>query len=113
MQIGSDFGAGISKLGIRLNEMSDFLMRSICDVLCCGEYDTAARVLEKMGWIVDEAVWNRSKACALDTKEYRTRPADVQRSGKDQMPGQQKKKFFRRKEDRRCASPLLACGKGG
>ena len=55
LQIGSDFGAGISKLGIRLNEMSDFLMRSICDVLCCGEYDTAARVLEKMGWIVDEA----------------------------------------------------------
>ena len=81
LQIGSDFGAGISKLGIRLNEigqdnppvyiliegdtitewnilddhLSDFLMRSICDVLCCGEYDTAARVLEKMGWIVDEA----------------------------------------------------------
>ena len=98
LQIGSDFGAGISKLGIRLNEigqdnppvyiliegdtitgwnilddhLSDFLMRSICDVLCCGEYDTAARVLEKMGWIVDEAVWNRSKACDLDTKEYRT-----------------------------------------
>ena len=81
LQIGSDFGAGISKSGIRLNEieqdnppvyilieedtltewnilddhLSDFLMRSICDVLCCGEYDTAARVLEKMDWIVDEA----------------------------------------------------------
>ena len=80
MQIGSDYGAGISKSGIRLNgieqdnppvyilieedtltewnrlddHLSDFLMRSICDVLCCGEYDTAARVLEKMGWLVDE-----------------------------------------------------------
>ena len=36
------------------DHLSDFLMRSICDVLCCGEYDTAARVLEKMGWLVDE-----------------------------------------------------------
>ena len=81
LQIGSDYGAGISKFGICLGEieqvdppvyilieensitewnmldshLSAFLMRSICDVLCCGEYDTAARVLEKMGWIVDEA----------------------------------------------------------
>lgn len=81
LQIGSDYGAGISKLGICINEieqdnppvyilieddtitewnildnhLSDFLMRSICDVLCCGEYDTAALVLEKMGWVVDEA----------------------------------------------------------
>ena len=33
----------------------------------------------------------------------------IQRNtGQDQMPGQQKKKLFRRKEDRRCASPFLA-----
>ena len=90
LQIGSDFGAGISKSGIRLNEigqddppvyilieedtltewnvlddhLSDFLMRSICDVLCCGEYDTAARVLKKMGWAVEEA--HQEDVSALD-----------------------------------------------
>lgn len=79
--IGSDFGAGISKMGIRLDELdrddppvymyiegnplanwtmldghvSGFLMRCICDVLCCGEYDTGAEVLEKLGWTSDEA----------------------------------------------------------
>lgn len=81
LQIGSDYGAGISKFGISLEEieqvdppvyiliegysitewnmldshLSAFLMRSVCDVLSCGEYDTAADVLEKMGWVVDEA----------------------------------------------------------
>lgn len=78
--IGSDYGAGIVKFGISLEEMgqeeppvymlieedsitdwklydahlSDFLMRSLCDVLCCGEYDTAGRVLGKMGWVPEE-----------------------------------------------------------
>lgn len=78
--IGSDYGAGIAKFGIRLEEigqedppvymlfeddpitdwkiydqrLSDFLMRSLCDVLCCGEYDTAQRVLGKMGWAPKE-----------------------------------------------------------
>lgn len=78
--IGSDYGAGVSKMGIRLDDLeqnnpsvyiliegnslfdwkiiddhlSDFLMRSICDVLCCGEYDTAVDVLEEMGWVSDE-----------------------------------------------------------
>ncbi|WP_251319629.1 hypothetical protein [Flintibacter muris] len=37
------------------SHLSAFLMRSICDVLCCGEYDTATLVLEEMGWTVDEA----------------------------------------------------------
>ena len=37
------------------SHLSAFLMRSVCDVLSCGEYDTAADVLEKMGWVVDEA----------------------------------------------------------
>lgn len=80
LQIGSDYGAGIIKFGICLDEigqenplvymliegssladwkiddnLSDFLMRSICDVLCCGEYDTAVEVLEEMGWISEEA----------------------------------------------------------
>lgn len=81
LQIGSDYGAGISKFGICLGEigqadppvyiliegdsitewnmldshLSAFLMRSVCDVLSCGEYDTAAPVLEKMGWTADEA----------------------------------------------------------
>lgn len=79
--IGSDYGAGISKMGIRLDELvqdnpsvymniegnsladwkivdeslSDFLMRSICDVLCCGEYNTAVDVLGEMGWTSEEA----------------------------------------------------------
>ena len=30
-------------------------MRSICDVLCCGEYDTAVDVLKEMGWVSEEA----------------------------------------------------------
>ena len=80
LQIGSDYGAGIIKFGICLDEigqenppvymliegssladwkfddnLSDFLMRSVCDVLCCGEYDTAVDVLEEMGWISEEA----------------------------------------------------------
>ena len=80
LQIGSDYGAGIVKFGICLGEieqenppvymliegssladwkfddnLSDFLMRSVCDVLCCGEYDTAVDVLEEMGWISEEA----------------------------------------------------------
>ena len=80
LQIGSDYGAGIVKFGICLDEieqenppvymliegssladwkfddnLSDFLMRSVCDVLCCGEYDTAVDVLEEMGWISEEA----------------------------------------------------------
>ncbi len=80
LQIGSDFGAGISKFGVCLDEigqenppvymliegeslanwkiiddhLSDFLMRSICDVLCCGEYDTGIDVLEKDGWTAEE-----------------------------------------------------------
>ena len=37
------------------NHLSDFLMRSICDVLCCGEYDTAVDVLKEMGWVSEEA----------------------------------------------------------
>ncbi len=92
LQIGSDYGAGISKLGICLNEigqdnppvyiligedtltewnilddhLSDFLMRSICDVLCCGEYDTAARVLEKMGWTVGKVYQGDFPALDMD-----------------------------------------------
>ncbi len=79
--IGSDFGAGISKFGIRMNEigqenppvymlieedsitdwnvidsrLTDFLLRSVYDVLCCGEYDTGAEVMEKMDWTAKEA----------------------------------------------------------
>lgn len=78
--VGGDFGAGISEYGIALDEigqddpsvyilieedtltdwnildshLSDFLMRSVCDVLCCDEYDTAVDVLEEMGWISNE-----------------------------------------------------------
>lgn len=92
LQIGSDFGAGISKSGIRLSEigqdnppvyilieedtltewnildgqLSDFLMRSVCDVLCCGEYDTAARVLEKRGWTVAETYQEDFPALDMD-----------------------------------------------
>lgn len=80
LQIGSDYGAGVAVFGICLDEigqdnppvygliegdsltdwqiydncLSDFLMRSLCDVLSCKEYDTAAHVLKKMGWIVNE-----------------------------------------------------------
>lgn len=79
--IGSDYGAGVVKFGIPLDELqqddppvymlmednplddwklyddclSDFLMRSLCDVLCCGEYDTAERVLKKAGWVPEES----------------------------------------------------------
>lgn len=78
--IGSDYGAGIARFGIRLDQfgqeeppvfmlieddsladwklfdehLSDFLMRALCDVLCCGEYDTAERVLGKMGWTAEQ-----------------------------------------------------------
>lgn len=80
LQIGSDYGAGIAKFGIGLDEigqddppvymliegspltawemldrhLTDFLLRTLCDVLCCGEYDTAADVLEKSSWRPDE-----------------------------------------------------------
>lgn len=46
--------------------LSAFLMRSVCDVLSCGEYDTAARVLEKMGWVVDEAYQEDFPALDMD-----------------------------------------------
>lgn len=81
LQIGSDCGAGVVTFGIRLDEirqddppvymlheadsladwkiidehLSDFLMRCVCDVLCCGEYETAVDVLKKMGWVCNEA----------------------------------------------------------
>lgn len=74
--IGSDYGAGVVQFGIRTADLeeadppvywnhecdpitdwklwdksvSDFLMRTLCDVLCCGEYGTAERVLKKAGW---------------------------------------------------------------
>ena len=48
------------------SHLSAFLMRSVCDVLSCGEYDTAARVLEKMGWTVDEAYQEDFPALDMD-----------------------------------------------
>lgn len=92
LQIGSDYGAGISKMGIRLDELkqdnppvymliegnsladwvvvddhlSDFLMRSICDVLCCSEYDTGSEVLEEMGWTSEEAYQEDFPALDMD-----------------------------------------------
>lgn len=92
LQIGSDYGAGIIKFGICLDEigqgnppvymliegssladwkfddnLSDFLMSSVCDVLCCGEYDTAVDVLEEMGWISEEAYQENFPALDMDT----------------------------------------------
>ena len=91
LQIGSDYGAGIIKFGICLDEigqgnppvymliegssladwkfddnLSDFLMSSVCDVLCCGEYDTAVDVLEEMGWISEEAYQENFPALDMD-----------------------------------------------
>lgn len=74
--IGSDYGAGVVQFGIRLSDLkqadppvyvnhecdslsdwrlwekhlSDFLMQVLCDALCCGEYQTAERALQKAGW---------------------------------------------------------------
>lgn len=48
------------------SHLSAFLMRSVCDVLSCGEYDTAAGVLEKMGWVVDEAYQEDFPALDMD-----------------------------------------------
>lgn len=74
--IGSDYGAGVVQFGIRLADgkqedppvyvnhecdslsdwrlwrahLSAFLMEILCDALCCGEYHTASRALEKTGW---------------------------------------------------------------
>lgn len=76
LQIGSDYGAGVVRFGIRLSDfgqddppvymnhecdsltdwklwsksVSGYLMMVLCDALCCGEYDTAGSVLEEQGW---------------------------------------------------------------
>ena len=76
LQIGSDYGAGVVRFGIRLSDLeqddppvymnhecdsltdwklwsksvSSYLMMVLCDALCCGEYDTAGSVLEEQGW---------------------------------------------------------------
>lgn len=92
LQIGSDYGAGIIKIGMCLDEigqedppvymlieggsladwkiiddhLSDFLKSSVCDVLCCGEYDTAVEVLEEMGWTSEEAYQEDFPALDMD-----------------------------------------------
>lgn len=76
LEIGSDFGAGIATLGIRIadlkcddppiymnheenrltdwepcyDNLSDYLRAVTCDALLCVDYHTAQKVLEKDGW---------------------------------------------------------------
>ncbi len=74
--IGSDYGAGVMQYGIRREDLgendppmymnhecdavedwrlwedhiSDFLLQTLCDALCCGEYASAERAMKKAGW---------------------------------------------------------------
>lgn len=74
--IGSDYAAVVVQFGIRLSDIqqdnppvymnhecdsifdwqlfdetvSDFLIRTLCDVLCCTYYNTASHILKEAGW---------------------------------------------------------------
>lgn len=91
--IGSDSGAGVVQFGVRVQDLgeadppvywnhecdpitdwnawdqsvSDFLMRTLCDVLCCGEYGSAERVMKKAGWTVNSL--ERKDLARLDCDE--------------------------------------------
>ncbi len=93
LHIGSDFGAGIVTFALHLSDLSkndptvyanfeddsltswsvwddtlsDFLMRSVCDVLCCDEYDTAKRVLTKEGWNVRNLSFEEFSSLPIDS----------------------------------------------